>query len=268
VRAAFTDVSVDDDTRKRVLTSVYRRVRPAGGLQSMRASAVRIAIMFVVMAAILATLFVRGSRLPMDTPVQEVPGTTVTPSRPYPADKIASAVDFPVLWLSRKLGDLQFTGVFRRTENSTEYSSHVGSDNVTIQADNTRPKLSPVQVTAEYSPKGKPANEEQGQTTPGVKVISMPRTDPSGWERAFREARGNMYGEAQSADITWTTVGGHKALHMRHEWRWGNGTPKGHVTMSVDYLAIDYGDATVLVQGANTPRGHVQKVANDLQQVR
>jgi hypothetical protein len=211
----------------------------------------------------------RADQVPSDAFRLKLPSGTVKRSNtPWPAEKIASAVDFPVTWLSARYKKMRFTGTFRRTENMPDSTSHANPENATVEADQSRPTISPLQVVAEYSPSGKPAAHDKKQTTPGIKVISMPRTDPSGWERAFRTAQGNMFGDTSPAEIAWTTVKGRRALHLRHEWRWGNGTPKGHVTMSVEYLVIDLGESTVLIQGAGTSRGQVEKAAGALRQVR
>jgi hypothetical protein len=194
-------------------------------------------------------------------------GTDVRINMPYPAATVASSVDFPVLWLPESFSGLRFTGSFRKLVNREEYEWYIAQDNdvnnAALEADVHRPEIGGrVKVIAEYSPRGVPANRDGRQTTPGIKVISMPRTSPKTWERAFLEQR------TSSAKATWTTVNGRRALHRRDEWRTGNGTRNGHITRTAEYLVFNWGNATVMVQGGGTKRGEIERAAKTLVRVK
>jgi hypothetical protein len=104
-------------------------------------------------------------------------------------------------------------------------------------------------------------------TGTSLKVISMPRTDSSTWDAAFQSAQEQMPGDRDDAWImrrSWTTVAGRRALLLHHEYRWGNGTVHGRVVMTTDYLVFQMGDSTVMVQGACTKPGLVERAAETM----
>jgi hypothetical protein len=211
------------------------------------------------------------ARVPANAFQLHLPAGSIThSSAPVSASKVASSVPFPVFWLSKSFEELRFVGSYRRTENEVEYSSHANVDNAMIDADHNRPKISGLQVGAEYSPSGRPANRDKHATTPGIKVVSMPRTDPATWEKSMKYTLGSLNGSpSTSPTLRWTTVGGRRALHLRREWLWGRGenAPPGQVKWTCDYLVIDYGNATVMLQAVFLKRGEVERAARALRVV-
>ena len=191
-------------------------------------------------------------------------GVAVQSNLRVPPDQVASSTPFPVEWLGQQFDALRFTGSFRKTSGAREYELMVLPDSAPLMADDSRPKISPDQVVAEYTPSGAPSNMLKDYTGTSLKVLSMPRTDPSTWEAAFQSAQEQMPGDRDDAWImrrSWTTVASRRALLLHHEYRWGNGTVHGRVVMTTDYLVFQMGDSTVMVQGACTKPGLVERAA-------
>ena len=211
---------------------------------------------------------VPASRVPDSAFRIDIPkGVAVRSNLKLPADRIASATPFPVEWLDRQFDGLRFTGSFRKTSDAREYEVMALPDSAPVMADDARPQISPDQVVAEYTPTGAPSNMLKDYTGTSLKVVSMPRTDPSSWEAAYGSAQEHMPGTWDDAWImrrSWTTVAGRRALLLHHQVRWGNGTVHGRVILTMDYLVFQMSGSTVMVQGACTKPGVVERAAEAL----
>lgn len=210
-----------------------------------------------------------ATKVPRSTFRLDIPEDVAVKSNTLePPERIAASTPFGVDWLGRHFEGLRFTGSFRTTRDTTEYELWVAEiQTAQAMADSARPELSRVQTVAEYTPDGTQSNLMTSTIGPELKVISMPRTDPKTWEAAFSSAEDQMPGKHDDAWImkrTWMRIDGRKALRLHHRWRWGNGTAHGHIILHIDYLVIDRGDSTVMIQGALAKPGQIERAAKAL----
>lgn len=179
-------------------------------------------------------------------------GTLTRVSHRIKAGDVASATPVPISWLGRSFEGLRFTGYFRHIVNFWEYEEMREPDSAPVQADNDRPAINTDQVIAEYTANGGPGNMNETYST-DLKVISMPRTGRKVWDSTLAQWRKQFLGREFAAK--WTTIDGHPALLLDHGGIWGKSR------ISIGYLIVDTGTATVMLQGANSAPGQLERAA-------
>lgn len=185
--------------------------------------------------------------------------SVATTSSPAPGD---------IWWLGSRFDGLRSTGKTRLVKNTTDYQVMLEPGSAPVMADEGRPRLSDQQVIAEYTPDGKPGNMTRNLTENTLKVITMPHTGSSTWEKKFAIAASMMPGDSHTPDwvmqTEWTRVRGTRALRLHHGFTFGDGTTTGRIHPTFDYLVFDLGDSTVMIQGACSKPGQVERAAEAL----
>jgi hypothetical protein len=183
-------------------------------------------------------------------------------NRRLAASEIPSATVIPARWLGDDFGKLRSTGFLRLLDHGVEYESMRMPGSASVRADEARPDLGETYVLAEYTPDGSLGNMGQ-KDTPVLKAITFSRVDPREWQA---DSRADMSSGVTTAGRTeWLTVAGHKALAIHRGAVAAPDPPTSpNVGVTIDYLIVDMGDSTVLLQGANTGYRLLEQAATKL----